>query len=801
MKISDIYETMEYSPAPESPDLALEWLKEQKSKFGLFINGKWCKAKSGKVFSTNNPASGKKLASISEAGKSDVDSAVSAAKHAFPKWKALSGHERARYLYALARQLQKHSRLFAVLETLDNGKTIRETRDIDTPLVIRHFYHHAGWAQVLESEFPEHTAIGPVGQIIPWNFPLLMLSWKVAPALAAGNTVVLKPAEYTSLTAILFAEICEQIALPPGVFNLVTGPGETGSLLVKHPDLKKIAFTGSTDVGRLIREATAHTDKKLTLELGGKSPFIVFEDADLDSAIEGVVDAIWFNQGQVCCAGSRLLVQESVAEKVIERLKKRMAKLRVGDPLDKSMDMGAIIAPIQKERIRNLVEQGKKEGAEVWQWQGTLPQKAGKSGKTVGGCYFPPTFLTNVSPASTVAQTEIFGPVLVSMTFRTPDEAVMLANNSAYGLAASVWSENINQALHVAPKLKCGVVWINCTNQFDASVGFGGYRESGYGREGGHEGMFEYLKKKESGNAKDEFRIPVPKIKASTNGTLSLDRTAKLYIGGKQTRPDSGYSLNVVNADGSLAGEIGHGNRKDIRNAVEAAHKASGWQSSTPHLRAQILYFLAENLETRAVEFQNRIMQLTGVSKKQAGFEVKTAVSRIFTYAALADKHEGLIHQPPMRGLALALNEPIGVMGLVCPDETPLLGMLSMLLPAIAMGNTVVLVPSRPFALVATDFYQVLETSDVPSGVLNIVTGDAEELGSVLAKHDDVEGLWVVGTAEECTKMKKFSTGNMKIIWTNNGKQLNWFDKKPSEGREWMRRAAQVKNVWIPYGE
>ena len=801
MKITDIYETMEYSPAPESPDLALEWLKEQKSKFGLFINGKWCKAKSGKVFSTNNPASGKKLASISEAGKSDVDSAVSAAKRAFPKWKALSGHERARYLYALARQLQKHSRLFAVLETLDNGKTIRETRDIDTPLVIRHFYHHAGWAQVLESEFPEHTAIGPVGQIIPWNFPLLMLSWKVAPALAAGNTVVLKPAEYTSLTAILFAEICEQIALPPGVFNLVTGPGETGSLLVKHPDLKKIAFTGSTDVGRLIREATAHTDKKLTLELGGKSPFIVFEDADLDSAIEGVVDAIWFNQGQVCCAGSRLLVQESVAEKVIERLKKRMAKLRVGDPLDKSMDMGAIIAPIQKERIRNLVEQGKKEGAEVWQWQGTLPQKAGKSGKTVGGCYFPPTFLTNVSPASTVAQTEIFGPVLVSMTFRTPDEAVMLANNSAYGLAASVWSENINQALHVAPKLKCGVVWINCTNQFDASVGFGGYRESGYGREGGHEGMFEYLKKKESGNAKDEFRIPVPKIKASTNGTLSLDRTAKLYIGGKQTRPDSGYSLNVVNADGSLAGEISHGNRKDIRNAVEAAHKASGWQSSTPHLRAQILYFLAENLETRAVEFQNRIMQLTGVSKKQAGFEVKTAVSRIFTYAALADKHEGLIHQPPMRGLALALNEPIGVMGLVCPDETPLLGMLSMLLPAIAMGNTVVLVPSRPFALVATDFYQVLETSDVPSGVLNIVTGDAEELGSVLAKHDDVEGLWVVGTAEECTKMKKFSAGNMKIIWTNNGKQLNWFDKKPSEGREWMRRAAQVKNVWIPYGE
>ena len=801
MNITDIYETMEYSPAPESPEIALEWLKERKAEFGLFINGKWCKAKSGKFFGTDNPATGEQLASISAAGKSDVDSAVSAAKNAFPGWQALSGHERARYIYALARQIQKHARLFAVLETLDNGKTIRETRDIDIPLVIRHFYHHAGWAQLLENEFPEHTAIGPVGQIIPWNFPLLMLSWKVAPALAAGNTVVLKPAEFTSLTALLFAEICEQISLPPGVFNVVTGSGETGAMLVNHPDLKKIAFTGSTDVGRIIRESTAHTDKKLTLELGGKSPFIVFEDADLDSAVEGVVDAIWFNQGQVCCAGSRLLVQESVAEKVIERLKKRMAKLRVGDPLDKSMDMGAIIAPIQKERIQKLVEQGKKEGAEVWQWQGKLPHNSGKSGKSGGGCYFPPTFLTNVSPASTVAQTEIFGPVLVSMTFRTPDEAVMLANNSAYGLSASVWSENINQALHVTPKLKCGVVWINCTNQFDAAVGFGGYRESGYGREGGHEGMFAYLKKKESGIPTEELRITVPKVKTAENSALSLDRTAKLYIGGKQTRPDSGYSLNVVNADGSLAGEIAHGNRKDIRNAVEAAHKACGWQSSTPHLRAQILYFLAENLETRGEEFQNRIMKLTGVSKKQAGHEVETAVRSIFSYAALADKHEGLIHQPPMRGLALALNEPIGVLGLVCSDEAPLLGMLSMLLPAIAMGNTVVLVPSRPFALVATDFYQVLETSDVPSGVINIVSGDAEELGSVLAKHDDVAGLWISGTADECTNAKKLSSGNMKIIWTNNGKKLDWFDNQQAAGREWMRRASQVKNVWIPYGE
>ena len=327
MQVSKIYKTMDYSPAPESPDLAIEWLKEHKSSFGLFINGKWRKPKSAAVFKTVNPANGKKLATITEARKAEVNAAVNSAKQAFPKWNALSGHERARYLYAIARQIQKHSRLFAVLESMDNGKTIRETRDIDVPLVIRHFYHHAGWAQTLESEFPEHTAIGPVGQIIPWNFPLMLLSWKIAPALAAGNTVVLKPAEFTPLTALLFAEICSHTGLPPGVLNVLTGPGSTGSMLVKHPDLKKIAFTGSTEVGRLIREQTADSDKKLTLELGGKSPFIVFEDADLDSAIEGLVDAIWFNQGQVCCAGSRLLVQESVAEKVTDRLKARMAKL------------------------------------------------------------------------------------------------------------------------------------------------------------------------------------------------------------------------------------------------------------------------------------------------------------------------------------------------------------------------------------------------------------------------------------------------------------------------------------------
>ena len=409
---------------------------------------------------------------------------MQAARAAFPKWQALTPHIRARYLYALARLVQKHSRLLAVLETMDNGKPIRESRDIDIPLVARHFYYHAGWAQLLDQEFPEYEPCGVVGQIIPWNFPLLMAAWKIAPALATGNTVVLKPAEFTPLTALAFAELCQEAGLPAGVVNIVTGDGSTGEALVKHPDVDKIAFTGSTEVGRAIRGATAATSKRLSLELGGKSPFIVFDDADLDSAVEGLVDGIWFNQGQVCCAGSRLLMQESIAETLIAKIRDRMSTLRVGLPLDKAIDIGPIVARVQLDRIQRMVGQGIAEGATCWQPQVALPAR---------GFYYPPTLLSNVHPTSIVAQQEIFGPVLAAMTFRTPKEAVELANNTVYGLAACVWSENINVALHVAAQLKAGVVWVNCTNLFDASCGFGGYRESGYGREGGREGLLEYL--------------------------------------------------------------------------------------------------------------------------------------------------------------------------------------------------------------------------------------------------------------------------------------------------------------------
>ena len=695
--------------------------------------------------------------------------------------------------------VQRHSRLFAVLEALDNGKPIRETRDIDVPLVARHFLHHAGWAQLQDSEFADHAPLGVVGQIVPWNFPLLMLAWKIAPAIATGNCVVLKPAEYTPLTALLFAELAHRAGLPSGVLNVVTGDGRTGAALVEHPEVDKIAFTGSTEVGRLIRTATAGSGKSLTLELGGKSPFIVFDDADLDGAVEGVVDAIWFNQGQVCCAGSRLLVQEGIEARFIAKLKRRMETLRVGTSLDKSIDIGAIVDPVQLERIQSLVETGRSEGSAVWQSPDTT--------MPAGGCFYPPTLVTGVAPSSTLAQEEIFGPVLVTMSFRTPDEAIALANNSRYGLAASVWSETIGRALDIAPRLACGVVWINATNLFDAAVGFGGYRESGYGREGGREGIYEYLKprvwlnlaKREAKQTAAATGSPGLSDPLLANVT-SIDRTAKLFIGGKQVRPDSGYSLPVLAPNGTPVGEVGEGNRKDIRNAVEAARAAQKWSQASTHNRAQVLFYLAENLAVRADEFMRQLQIRNGATRVAAQAEVDASISRLFTYAAWADKFDGAVHTPPLRGVALAMHEPLGVIGIACPDEAPLLGFVSLIAPALAMGNRVVVLPSAACPLTVTDFYQVAETSDVPGGVLNIVTGERGALLPALAKHDDVDAVWCFGNAAESTLVERESIGNLKRTFVDYGRQFDWFDRS-SEGRPLLRQAVQVKNIWIPYGD
>jgi aldehyde dehydrogenase (NAD+) len=608
-----------------------------------------------------------------------------------------------------------------------------------------------------------------------------MLAWKVAPALAAGNAIILKPAEYTPLTALLFAEISREAGLPKGLLNIVTGDGETGAALVAAP-VNKIAFTGSTSVGKKIRQATAGTGKALTLELGGKSPYIVFDDADIDSAIEGLVDAIWFNQGQVCCAGSRLLVQEGIAERFHAKLKRRMDGLRIGDPMDKSIDVGAIIDPVQLDAITRMVA-GNTQGA-TYHAATSVP----------AGCFYPPTLITGLSAASTLMQEEIFGPVLVSMTFRTPEEAVALANNTRYGLAATVWTENINLALDVAPKLRAGIVWVNATNLFDAAAGFGGVRESGFGREGGWEGLMAYLKPREKAVAlKAVAPVPAPKTPLAEG----LDRTAKLYIGGKQARPDGGYSQAIWSPKGRLLGHAGTGNRKDIRNAVEAAHAAKGWGKATAYNRAQVLYFIAENLSARASEFAGRLQDLTGY---RGTAEVEASIQRLFTYAAWADKYDGVAKSVPIRGIALAMNEPVGVIGALCPDEMPLLGLVSVMAPAIAMGNTTVLVPSQAYPLAATDFYQVLDTSDVPSGVVNIVTGPSAELAKSLAGHMDVDAVWSFSSAPVSAVIEAEAAGNVKRTWVNHGQARDW-SGSAGEGRTFLAQATEVKTIWVPYGE
>ena len=795
---------MDYGPAPEDDKAARAWLASHDARLGHFIDGRWSQASDGTSFDTLEPANGRVLARIAQGSASDVDRAVRAARRAQTHWQALGGPGRARHLYALARMVQRRSRLFAVLESLDNGKPIRESRDIDIPLVARHLIYHAGWAQLQESEFADWAPLGVIGQIVPWNFPLLMLAWKIAPALALGNCVVLKPAEFTPLTALLFAELAREAGLPDGVLNVVTGDGATGAALVEHPDVNKIAFTGSTEVGRLIRKVTAGSGKSLTLELGGKSPFIVFDDADLDSAVEGVVDAIWFNQGQVCCAGSRLLVQEGIEQRFVDKLRRRMETLRVGSSLDKTIDIGAIIDPIQLERITTLVQRGVEEGCTVWQPQGASVPKTGS--------YFAPTLITGVAPASTLAQEEIFGPVLVSMTFRTPDEAVALANNTRYGLAASVWTETIGRALDIAPKLQSGVIWINATNLFDASVGFGGYRESGFGREGGREGAYEYLKPRAWQQL--EQRAAQPKRIAALADdidddrddvvggftTPTIDRTPKLYIGGKQTRPDGGNVVPVYSPTGDYLGDVGEGNRKDIRDAVAAARNAAKWSGATPHNRSQVLYYIAENLSARAEEFTWRLAARTGVSAEDARTEVEQSIERLFTYGAWADKFEGSVHAPPLRGVALAMNEPLGVIGVGCPDEQPLLSFISLLAPAIALGNRVVIIPSQVCPLMATDFYQVLETSDVPAGVVNIVTGDTRALVGALAAHDDVDAVWSFGDAAQSAEVERASIGNLKRTFVDHGKQIDW-RTRDAEGPVFLRQSTQVKNIWVPYGD
>lgn len=786
--VPEIFDSLDYGPAPEDAAFAYEWLKAHDKGFGHFIGGSFTKPGRA-LFDSKNPANGKRLAKLTQGSKADVNKAVKAAETAFESWSVLPGHERAKHLYALARIVQKEARFLSVLDTLDNGKPIRETRDIDIPLVARHFYHHAGWAQILDASLPGAKPLGVVGQIIPWNFPLLMLAWKVAPALAAGNTVVLKPAEYTSLSALYFAQLAKEVGLPDGVLNIVTGDGATGEHIVKHADVAKIAFTGSTSVGKSIAAATAGSGKKLGLELGGKSPYIVFDDADLDSAVEGLVDAIFFNQGEVCCAGSRLLVQEGAQETLVQKLKARLSRFRIGDPLDKAIDMGALADPVQVVRVEQMIADAAHDGATLWQPQIECPK---------GGCYIKPTLLLDVDQASKAVQDEIFGPVLTIQSFRTLKEASDLANNTRYGLAASIWSENIGRAHDMASRIKAGVIWINTANQFDAAVGFGGYKESGYGREGGLEGLRAYLAEEWP------WKEAAPQIeiqKGEGAQHTSIDQTPKNYVGGKQARPDGGRTRAVYSQKGALVGRVGEGNRKDIRNAVEAANKAQpAWAAMTGHQRAQILYYLGENLSTRAEDFVNRLRSLTGATAKAAERQVSLSISRLFSAAAWADKFDGAVHSPPKQNITLALNEPQGVIGIACPDQAPLLAFITLTASAISAGNTVVAIPSQAYPLLATDFYQVLETSDVPGGVLNIVTGPIPTLTKTLSEHDAVDSLWVHADDKTCAMAERAGAVNMKRMWCSHGKALDWASPV-FDGDALLRQASEVKNIWLPYGE
>ena len=778
------FKNIKYGPAPEDDKDVLKWIKNLSSPNRIYINGKWTLSKSSKILQSINPSTNSKLFKLVVSSKKDVDSAVIAANKAYPKWSKLSSYKRSQYLYALARLIQKHARFLSVLESIDNGKPIRETRDIDIPLVARHFYYHAGWAAKLKDSV---KSLGVVGQIIPWNFPLLMLAWKIAPAIACGNTVVLKPAEYTSLTAIYFAELCMKAKLPNGVINIVTGDGSTGQHITNHPLVKKIAFTGSTEVGKKIIASTSNTNKKLTMELGGKSPFIVFEDADLDSAVEGVVDAIWFNQGQVCCAGSRLLIQESIEKKFIKKLKQRMEKLRVGNPLDKSIDIGAIVAPVQLKKIDSLVKKGVKEGAKLWQPSWSCPKE---------GLFYPPSLFTNVMPASYIAQIEIFGPVLISLTFRTPSEAVAIANNTPYGLAASIWSENINLALDVAPKVKAGVIWINSTNLFDAACGFGGFKESGFGREGGSEGIRAYTK----------INLPVVRGSKKTNHKIKIslpmiDRTPKLYIGGKQKRPDGGYSFPLNAVNNSFICDIAQANRKDVRDSVEIAAKSFAKQLSNFN-RSQILFYLAENLQQREKTFVDLLVALCGSSPVNASKEFSQSCERLFYYAAMADKFEGNVHNPPMRGLTLAMKEPLGVMTSILSDDSPLLNLVTVMGSVFSTGNTNIIVPGQKTSLIATELYQVLDTSDVPGGYVNILTAKENELNKTLSQHENIEGIWYFGAdSSQRSNIIKNTTSNLKRYWCPEEKHVDWTNTSEQFLNEFLYQSTQVKNIWIPYGE
>ncbi|GFN80698.1 aldehyde dehydrogenase family 16 member a1-like [Plakobranchus ocellatus] len=739
-----LLETLDYGPAVEGETVVGKWLDKHNRNFGHFISGEWQRPVDRDNVLSKKPSTGETLATTIEANEDDVQRAVLAAEEAYKKWRTLSPFSRAKYLYS-------------------------------------------------------------------WKSPLIQLAQRVAPALAAGNSVVVMPSSHTCLSTLLFADICAQVGLPHGVFNVVTG--STPGLLASHPSVDVVTLAGNTLEGRAMRQLIAGSGKKLSLALSGHCPILVFEEADLDSAVEGIVEGAFSNSGQNTYSASRLLVQEPVYTQLIEKLKARMAKLTMGNNLDKNKDQGPLCDAGAVIRLGQLVQEALAEGAQIFQ------PVAVPSG--VHDC-FPPTLITGAQTSSQIYLEEPCGPVLVAVPFRTEKEAITIANHSVSGTAAGVWTENISVAMEVASLLQVATVWINTYGLLDAACEAGGYKASGFGRTGGKESLYSYMHPSWQPLVRTtNSEVDLDKFGASSNSDLlpnvtsidalgtgdhpNIDKTYKLFYGGGQKRPDSGATHAVVSSTGEVIGYVPDGGKKDIRNAVEAALKsAPGWGRKDGHGRSQILYYLAENLLSRKADFVSLLTSLGGEgSEERAQAEVDLAMERLFHWAALCDKFGGTVQESTLYGQTWRIHSPLGVIGIVCPDDFPFLGFISLIAPAIARGNTVVAVPSGQFPLAALAFHQVLETSDVPAGVVNIITGDRKVLTRTLAQHQDVASIWYFGADEAGSTFVEAASsgGNMKRTWVNYGRHRNFAITQQGQGNDFLVEATTVKTIWCPMGD
>ncbi|XP_025052309.1 aldehyde dehydrogenase family 16 member A1 isoform X3 [Alligator sinensis] len=741
------------------------WLDAHGRSLGHFIDGKWSKPEGRETWVCKSPATGKSLATTLQGQWEDVEAAVQAATKGFETWSRLACHARARHLYNLTRMIQKHQNTLTVLESLDTGKPVTEARVCDLPLIVRHFYHHAGWAQLMRVEMGGWEPLGVVSAIIPSGSPLVLLAWKVCPALAMGNTVVVLAPPTAQLSALLLAELCTQAGLPSGILNVIAGAEALAGVLATHPGVDAIAFTGSAEL------------------LGGGAPLV--------------------------------LVQETVAGALVQRLKARLGALRVGEALDRTTDVGGLVDEVWRAALQAHVDEAEAEGAKVFQSWPALPAQ---------GSFYPPTLIVEADTTSRCVREEVFGPVLVVLPFRTTKEAIALANSTPGGLAASIWTEKLPLAMEVACSLQVGTVWINGQSMYDAAASFGGCKESGFGCSGGKEGLYEYVRPswesrihsratdmnyKTFAASSSAAPFPVPgQAKDPHSGPTqeahrpSVDRTYKLYCGGAQKRSEGLSSRPILDPTGHLMAYIADGSAKDIRNAVEAAHKAApGWRGRSSHARAQVLFYMAENLGLRQAELAAELAALMGVTPEQAAWEVELSLERLFHWAASCDKHGGGLQDTPLYGTNLLLREPLGVLGIVCPDENPLLSFISLWAPAVAWGNAVIIIPSQCYPLPALGLCQVLDTSDLPGGVLNVITGDRDHLARTLALHQDVQALWYFGSQQGSQLVEWASAGNLKRTWVSCGARRCWEDPSQGAGEEFLSQATHCKSIWVPMGD